>query len=863
MNQKLIIIGLDGATYYLLDKLDKNKIPNLRKVMMKGYRNIAHSFHPPLSPPAWATICTGVNPAKHNVFDFFYMPYKKNKSYIRKIIKTPEWKTKTVFDILNANYMTCGVLNYPLGYPPFKIDKFFISGLGTPTKDSSYVYPPELKSEIDQKLPEYLIDAGGGVGSNYKEFLNICKAMGNSRIKTSKYLFNKYDVDLQFIVFSFTDRFQHWFWKFIDNKHPQYEKWDEPWKVYEGFFQNFDKYLGEIITDMNEEDTLLIISDHGFGPVKKYFYINKFLYEQGFLKFKKDEKIFTQQNTPDGLLKSINWGETKAYSLGDYGEIRINLKNREPLGIVSQGEEYKKLRKLIKSLLEKITDPEDGEKIIDKVYFKEELYSGEYLNDAPDLMFTMRNCEYICYINGRGNEFYNYDKTLLKPPSLEEMNQWNGAHNMEGIFIAYGKNVNKDAQIEKINLIDIAPTILYLKGIDIPNYMDGKALKDLFHKNQCEFCLSSNLEKITEIKSSQKGSQILICKNCGLVQSIFKNKIIGKKIRISSDANWGNIRYGKQFGTQKHLKIIDKYVDLTKIKNIIDVGSNRGSFIENILKKGNFNITAIEPDERISPSYEKYKNISLIHDRIENIDLNQKKFDFIYLSHTLEHLDFSFQTIKKLTEASAKSAFMLVEVPDLEFIKRDDIIEEFFIDKHKLHFTRNTLKQYFECFGWKAIYEDKNDKENILLLLKYDGERKYGLKGDRNNVDKIIDMIKSYEQRRCTNIKRLGKIAQIIEGYYPKKIGVWGTGRLFDALVRQGKLNLDKINVIIDTYLPEFIKEIHNKKIFKPQDIRFTDLNVLIIMSRVYADEIIQSAKKKGFKGKILRFNKLMSVEKK
>ncbi|MBI2549250.1 alkaline phosphatase family protein [Candidatus Woesearchaeota archaeon] len=481
MSNKINVIGLDGATFYLLDKIvARGLTPNIHRIMTQGYKNVCTSIYPPLSPPAWATIATGVNPAKHGVFDFFYMPFRREGSYARRIVNTTQWKIDTVFHHFNKAGYSCGVINYPMGYPPLIVNKYFISGLGTPGLDTDYTYPLDLKKEIAQQFPDYLIDVGGGIGQTSEAFLQSCRQMMLEQIKAAKYLFDKYPVDMFYAVFAFTDRFQHWFWQFIDPQSPSYGTWKKPIEVYEEFFKEVDAFFGLLLERMHADDVLLVLSDHGFGPIKKYFYINKFLYEAGLLHFLPEAKIFHQKNTPDGLLTSIDWTKTVAYSLGDYGEIRINLKGREPKGIVQPGEEYHRLRLFIKNILENVVDPEDGKKITDTVFLKEEVYNGPMLHEAPDLLFTLRHCSYLCYINGRGNEFYNYDKVLFRPPSKNEMEQWTGGHTLDGIFMAYGKTVNKDAVIPKITLYDIPATLLFLKGIPLPQSLDGKALQELF-----------------------------------------------------------------------------------------------------------------------------------------------------------------------------------------------------------------------------------------------------------------------------------------------------------------------------------------------------------------------------------------------
>lgn len=369
---------------------------------------------------------------------------------------------------------------------------------------------------------------------------------------------------------------------------------------------------------------------------------------------------------------------------------------------------------------------------------------------------------------------------------------------------------------------------------------------------------------VYDVPTSRVSTKIAVCMNCGLVQSYFSKPASHiKKVSISSGADWGNVRYGKAFRTEAHIRLLDKFVDWSTIRNVLDVGSNRGSFIESVYNKGDFNVTAIEPDAKISPNFEDYDRVKLIQDRIENVDLSKETFDLIYMSHTLEHIDSPSESLKQLSRSSYKNTYLLIEVPNLDFIEHTDVIEEFFIDKHTFHFSRNTLKNYLEYYGWEIMYENTTeDKMNITVLSKFKNKNKLTevkLK-DSTVSSETIAMIERYKTTMVNNIGRIKKMAKYIESFYPKKIAVWGAGRLFDSLVTIGGLDLSKIDLVIDKYMPRYVTNVHNKQIIKPDNVDFNNLDTLIVMSREYAAEIKKSANDMGFRGQILDYTSILGM---
>jgi len=166
----------------------------------------------------------------------------------------------------------------------------------------------------------------------------------------------------------------------------------------------------------------------------------------------------------------VDWQRTKAYSLGHVGQIYINLKGREKFGIVNRGNEYETIRDEIIDKLKKLRDPETGELVVDKVMKKEELYKGQYLERAPDLFVFSRNSEYDAFaLMAQNTEIF-----------CDHFKGQSGNHRLHGIFAANGPSIRSGIQIEGAGIIDIAPTLLYLMGLPIPDDLDGKVLKDIF-----------------------------------------------------------------------------------------------------------------------------------------------------------------------------------------------------------------------------------------------------------------------------------------------------------------------------------------------------------------------------------------------
>lgn len=505
-SNKVFVLGLDGGTLELIKPWAlSGKLPNFAELLDKGTFGELNSTIPPVTAPAWTSFSTGKNPGKHGIYDFVALD---TKNYNLNYLNSDNCKSETVWDIISRHDKVVCVINVPMTYPPHTVNGTLITGMMTPGLDSEFVYPPELQKEIMNKFPQYMISAPAD--SNMEEYAKSLKKMVASRTELAKYLLSKQKWDFFMLVFNATDLVQHQFWSEMNN--PSSKHTNTILEVY----QLVDRKIGELRSMLGEDTAFLIMSDHGAGPIKKQVHINRWLEENGYLKYstsngdsfwQKTKKktlvnafIFWRKHissemrdkirrlTPKiqsfGFSRKIetmasiqfDWQNTLAYHFGTCANIRINQKGREKYGIVSSGEEYENLRDGIIKKFQNLFDPETGERVVERVFKREEVYHGTELEYAPDLIIRWSQDAYWsdARFGKKSSHIFEsqYRVPLLKSPI-------SAVHKMNGIFMAYGKNIVSN-YIKGAQIIDIAPTVLYLMGLPIPADMDGKVLTDIF-----------------------------------------------------------------------------------------------------------------------------------------------------------------------------------------------------------------------------------------------------------------------------------------------------------------------------------------------------------------------------------------------
>jgi len=478
MDKKLIVIGLDGATFTAIVPLfKKGKLPFLKNLMKNGVFGKLESTIPPVSCPAWPSFSTGKNPTKHGVLDWHY--YRKD--YTEHFNSAKDIKGKRFWDYLNEAGLECGVINMPVSYPPYPIKGFMVAGfLADETYD--FTYPSELKKEILEQ--GYRIDALDRYAISDDSFLEQARKVMEKRKEIILNLMKTKRWDVIVNIFR-PEPIQHRFWK------------NGTMEIIEDTYERLDNYVKEIVNSAGgqEKVNVMLMSDHGFGDVPDYnFYFNRWLSNQGYFNLNENknklplDKIYrvlvkmglgwTKYLVGKKLdkirfisyAKEVDWSKTKAFARisEDIGFIYLNKKERFEKGILSK-DEVLKARKEIKDKLKDLFAK--NERIILKIWDKEEMYGN--LEIAPDLIFEI-NPKF------RGLEIFDKQECVEIP--FGDKRTW---HNKFGIFIANGPEFSKGKEISGAKLIDLAPTILGVYGIKKPEDMDGKVL-DIFKKTKIQ-----------------------------------------------------------------------------------------------------------------------------------------------------------------------------------------------------------------------------------------------------------------------------------------------------------------------------------------------------------------------------------------
>lgn len=496
------MIGLDGVTWDLIRPwVEDGWLPNLGKMILEGTWGDLQSVIPPLTAPAWASFATGKNPGKSGIFDFKLPTENLAKT---RCVTTEDIHGVTFYELLSRK-KRCILVNLPCSYPP-RIPGIVITGLLT--RGKNYIFPTVLMEKIPE-LKKYRIFPATSLlveGKN-REYINDIRALERARFNCAKQLF-KESWDFFFILFSGTDWIQHLLYDELISG--TFDEESEPIKA----FKEIDEYIGFFINNMPSNTTVLIISDHGFRTLQGIFFVNEWLRREGYLKVKTrrlphkatEESLGMKQKReaieaskkgklnikmpffllryprllriigywydilrgllPIKILKEFepDLSKTIAYCTSSIaGSIYINNEKSFDYGTVEAGKDCEKIIGEIMEKLEQLRNPKDGEKILENVWRKEDIYFGERMNGAPDIILM--------------SEKYGF-RGALTPRVF--VNKRINVHSSKGVFLAYGQSIKIHRNIKNARIIDIAPTILHLMNVPVPSDMDGKVLKEIF-----------------------------------------------------------------------------------------------------------------------------------------------------------------------------------------------------------------------------------------------------------------------------------------------------------------------------------------------------------------------------------------------
>ncbi len=503
---KAMILGIDGGSLEILQPMvERGWLPVLGGLMEKGACGHLTSTIPPITGAAWTSFATGSHPGNHGLVDFVA---PRPGSYRPRILNSTHRLRPTLWRLMGEAGLSAGIIGVPMTYPPEDQSGYLITGLMTPPGARPFTSPASLAGEIEAELGPFPVHPGEGVMPSQRErYLEKIRADMRQRAAWALHLIRERPTDLFAYVFSAVDPIQHQFYDVI-RAGLDGEGSGEP----EGLFGDIisiyrlmDDLMGRMIVAAGGDPLILVMSDHGFGPLKGFFHVNTWLVKKGYMRLKKgpasfvQERLFRSGITPENIhlllmkfgidlrrrvnkgrsyrslrrlflsFDNVDWTRTSAFSMGHVGQIYINRRDRFEQGEVDPGEEFGKVRNKLREDLLSLKNPGTGQPLIDRVFFREELYPGETANPMPDILFLPAGLEVMSF----GETEFASSKIV--GPALGHT----GHHRMEGILIAAGPGV-PPGDISGARIMDLAPTILYYLALGIPREMDGRVLEGIF-----------------------------------------------------------------------------------------------------------------------------------------------------------------------------------------------------------------------------------------------------------------------------------------------------------------------------------------------------------------------------------------------
>ncbi|MFB0534646.1 MAG: alkaline phosphatase family protein [Anaerolineae bacterium] len=509
---KILVVGLDGATLDLIRPwAAEGALPTFARIISEGTWGRLGSVIPPLTGPAWLSFMTGKNPGKHGIFDFI----RRGKSDYHGVpINASLRDGDTLWQLLSEAGKRVGVLSVPATYPPEPVNGFMVTGMLTPPDATDYTSPPSLAQELKRAVPSFTMTPEGTAHALGREarLIDALERLTEMNMDTVRYLMSRYEWDFFMTVFKETDVAMHWLWRFMDQRHPWYVR-DAPDRLRQGLrqcYQRVDACLAELLNTVGDDTILIIMSDHGSGPLEQYIHVNAWLLSQGFMQLKRSlstgakrllyqigltpisfyrlsmalgrgpQVAQTLRHHKTGAISllrrvflsfsDVDWSRTRVYSLGNYGQLYINLRGREPQGIVAPGAEYEQVVDELVDRLNHLRHPRTSQAIPLRVYRREEIYQGDHLEEGPDVVFLPEDMRY----NGFG--LYQFSSRSWLEPTFDR----SGGHRMDGIVMLIGPGIRQGHELGEAALIDLAPTVLAALGVPIPNDMDGRVLSGAF-----------------------------------------------------------------------------------------------------------------------------------------------------------------------------------------------------------------------------------------------------------------------------------------------------------------------------------------------------------------------------------------------
>ncbi|HEY7833603.1 MAG TPA: alkaline phosphatase family protein [Ktedonobacterales bacterium] len=491
---RVLVVGLDGATFTLMRPLlAAGRLPTLARLTQEGASGPLRTIIPPHTAAAWTSMMTGINPGGHGVTGFEQIALRdygcRGELATSRLLAGRTW-----FDLLGERGLRVAAIRVPMTYPAWPVNGVMVSGYPSPSRGGHHTWPRALAESIP---PPDELPASNSPDERLDVLLrevDITAQITLNTLQADAY-------DLCMVVFQQTDQAHHFFWQYIEPSSPAYSAADAA--AYGGHiaqvYERIDAALARIL-DAAAPRLALVVSDHGGAPSPRHeVHLNAWLAEQGLLAARDANRSLAQRlydyrhvvlsrarrlglrkqlerllpRRARGYMEQfilnvtqVDWARTQVYRfpLPELTEgLAINLRGRQPRGIVAVGAEYHALRERLMRALPALRTP-DGEQLITGLWRREELFSGPHAGDWPDIILRL----HPDFQAGK-----EASVPLFTPVPLQAFERHSGTHDLDGILLAHGAGVRAGAALEGAGLLDIAPTVFHALGVPVPDHFEG------------------------------------------------------------------------------------------------------------------------------------------------------------------------------------------------------------------------------------------------------------------------------------------------------------------------------------------------------------------------------------------------------
>jgi len=497
--RRVLIVGLDGATFdVILPMIEAGRLPVLARLIEGGAWGELRSTLPPLSPVAWSSFLTGKNPGRHGVFGFEEIEPGR---YDFRPVAARRSGHRTLWRMAGDQGRRVVALDIPFSYPPEPVNGLLVAGFGAPTGEgSAFTWPPTLRDDLARRFGEFRVAVPGMKASPpCNALFEAWDRILDHRGRVADHLIREEDWDIFMMVLGVTDHLQHGAWTYYEPLHPDSRRPEAPQfrEALLRYYEKADVFIGRLLERVGEFGHVVVLSDHGFGTTWRGQLTRRILVEGGWLRYRgwlgagarvmdlahraydampRLKKFLHRRPADRRRLKraaacAINWSRTAAFPAALGWQIYVNTRGGFPNGIVEPGESCNALCRKIKERLESAVTPGAGQRLIRRVWHRDEIFEGEAAARAPDLLV----------------EYENLHGLAGKILQVADLDEWDlvGSHTMNGILIASGPEI-RATHLSGARIVDVAPTVLHLMDLPVPTDLDGQVLGDAFYPEALE-----------------------------------------------------------------------------------------------------------------------------------------------------------------------------------------------------------------------------------------------------------------------------------------------------------------------------------------------------------------------------------------